>query len=135
MEPANIEKKLEGYQLIINRAITQQKYPIAMMAVKLALKINPVCDITRTLQSIVYHRQGKYDIAAQDLANIITTVDNETLDKVQSLLNTYDIPYDLTYYDCLHDVYSKIKNEKIIRILFLLITMITIGVICFKFMG
>jgi hypothetical protein len=52
-----MERKLEGYQLIINRAIAQNKYPIAMMAIKKALDIHPLCDMTRTLQSIVYNRK------------------------------------------------------------------------------
>jgi len=135
MEMSDMEKKLESYQLIIHRAITQQKYPIAIAAVKKAIDINPICYITRTLQSIVHHRQGRYDLSAQNLTNIISTVDNDTLDKVQSLLNTYDIPYDLTYYECLQNVHAKIKNEKIISILFLLIAIIVAVGISIKFWG
>lgn len=67
MDAANLEKKLEGYQLIINRAITQDKYPIATAGIQLALNINPVCDITRTLQSIIHHRQGRYDLSSPGL--------------------------------------------------------------------
>lgn len=132
MKMTDMERKLEGYQLIINRAIAQNKYPIAITAAKLALEINPICDITRTLQSIIHHRQGRYDIATQNLKNIITNVDSDTRHKVQSLLNTYDIPYDLTYYDCLQDVHSKIKNEKIIIIIFLIIMIIVAVGICFR---
>jgi hypothetical protein len=134
MDATTLEKKLEGYQLIINRAIHQQKYPIAIAAAKLAVQINPVCDITRTLISVIHHRQGRYDLSSQNLTNIISTVDSDTLTNVQSLLNTYDIPCDIAYYECLQNVHSKISNEKIIKILFLLITIITIGVICFKFL-
>jgi len=134
MNTTDLENKLQAYQLIINRAITQKKYPIAVMAAKLALEINPVCDITRTLQSIVHHRQGRYDLSVQNLTNIISTVDSDTRYKVQSLLNTYDIPYDLTYYECLQDINAKIKNEKIISIVFLLIMTIVVG-FCVKFWG
>lgn len=135
MNTTDMERKLEGYQLIINRAIAQKEYPIAITAAKLALEINPICDVTRTLQSIVHHRQGKYDIASQNLRNIITTVDNDTLTKVQSLLCTYDIPCDTAYYECLQNVHTKIKNEKTIRILFLLTMSIVIVGICIKFVG
>ena len=135
MDTTDMERKLEGYQLIINRAIAQQKYPIAIAAAKLALEINPVCDITRTLQSIIHHRQGRYDLSTQNLKNIITSVDNDTFSKVQSLLTIYNIPCDIAYYECLQDIHSKIKNEKIIRILLLLIMSIVAVGICVKFWG
>lgn len=135
MGTTDMEKKLEGYQLIINRAIQQNKYPIASMAVKLAIQINPVCDITRTLHNIIHHRQGRYDLSSQNLANIITSVDSDTLIKVQSLLDTYNIPYDLAYYECLQDIYRKIRNDKIIKILFLLAAIIITVGICIKFLG
>lgn len=135
MSTTDIERKLEGYQLIINRAIAKKKYPIAIAAVEKALEINPICDITRTLQSIVHHRQGRYDIATQNLTNIITTVDSNTLVKVQSLLDTYDIPYDTAYYECLQNVYTSIRNKKITMILILLtIAIVAVG-FCYKFWG
>ena len=135
MNTTDLEKKLQAYQMIINRAITQQKYPIAVMAAKKALEINPICDITRTLQSIIHHRQGRYDIATQNLKNIITTVDSDTRDNVQSLLTMYDIPYDLTYYECLQNVHASIRNDKIIKIVFLFIIAIVAVGICIKFWG
>jgi len=135
MGTTNMERKLEAYQMIINRAIAQNKYPIATAGVKLALDINPVCDVTRTLQSIIHHRQGRYDVSSQNLKNIITTVDSDTLHKVQSLLNTYNIPYDLTYYECLQDIHAKTRNDKIIKIVFLFISIFVVGMICYKFFG
>lgn len=135
MNTTDLEKKLEAYQLIINRAIAQKKYPIAIAAAKNALEINPICDVTRTLQSIVHHRQGKYDLSAQNLTNIITTVDSETLDKVQSLLTMYDIPCDIAYYECLQDIHTKIRNDKIIRFVFIYISTLVVGMIYFKFWG
>jgi hypothetical protein len=134
MDTTTLEKKLEGYQLIINMAITHKEYPIAIAAAKLAVQINPVCDITRTLISVIHHRQGRYDLSSQNLTDIIKTVDSDTLCRVQSLLETYEIPHDVTYYECLQNVHSKIKNEKIIRILFLFIMIIITVGICYKFL-
>ena len=135
MNTTDMGKKLEAYQLIINRAIAQNKYPIATAGVKLALDINPICDITRTLQSIVHHRQGKYNLSTQNLKNIVSTVDSDTLNKVQSLLCTYDIPCDTAYYECLQNVHASIRNKKISIFLLLLIIAIVVGMICIKFWG
>jgi tetratricopeptide (TPR) repeat protein len=132
MNSIDIVKKLATYQLIINRAISRNEYHIAMTGIEQALKINPVCEITQTLQNIIHHRLGKYDKSSQNLKHILKNADKKTLETINNLLATYDLPSDLTYYECMQEIYSKIRNKKIINISLLFIFVIVAITILMK---
>lgn len=128
------ERKLKSYQDIAEAFTEIGRMDIVQKSCDLGLTLNPLCSILKFFKGLSFYKKGMHDKSTEYFTQIVSgkviTYDKET----KLLFQKHHVPFDEVFMESLREVHSKIRNEKILKISFLLIVIIIISLFCFNFL-